>query len=66
MLKIHSLVSLKEDDKETGIRKGTVGTVVYIHADGEAYTIEFFDGDNDTIETTFDKEFTEEELQPID
>ena len=63
MLNLYDVVTLKEDDQETGIRKGTEGTVVYIHGNGEAYTVEFFDKDGDTIEAAFDKEFTENELQ---
>ena len=64
MLKLHSVVTLREDDEETGIPKGTVGAVVYIHNGGEAYTVEFINADGDTFITTFDKEFTESELQP--
>jgi hypothetical protein len=63
MLDLYDCVTLKEDDVETGIRKGTKGTVVYVHGGGEAYTVEFFDKDGDTIETSFGKEFTEDELQ---
>lgn len=63
MLNLYDVVVLKEDDQEIGIPKGTKGTVVYVHGNGEAYTVEFFDEDGDTIETSFDKEFTENELQ---
>ena len=63
MLNLHDIVTLKEDDLETGIRKGTEGTVVDIHGNGEAYTVEFFDRDGDTIEASFDKEFTENEIK---
>lgn len=63
MLKLYDVVTLKEDDETNGIPKGTEGTVVYIHGNGEAYTVEFFDQDGNTIETSFDKEFTESEIQ---
>ena len=63
MLKLYDVVTLKEDDQETGIRKGTEGTIVDIHGNGEAYTVEYYDKDADTIESSFVKEFTEAELQ---
>ncbi|MEA4831940.1 MAG: DUF4926 domain-containing protein [Oscillospiraceae bacterium] len=63
MLKLYDIVVLKEDDPKTRIKRGTEGTIVYIHGNGEAYTVEFFDSDGDTFKTSFDKEFTESELQ---
>jgi uncharacterized protein YodC (DUF2158 family) len=58
------VVTLKEDDPVTGVPKGAIGTVVYIHDGGEAYTVEFIDEDRDTYEGSFNREFTEDELQP--
>lgn len=63
MLNLYDVVTLKEDDPVTGIRRGTEGTIVSIHGKGEAYTVEFCDKDGDTIETSFGKEFTKSELQ---
>lgn len=63
MLNLYDIVILKEDDPVTGIRGGTEGTIVYIHGKGEAYTVEFCDKDGNTIEASFNKEFTERELQ---
>ncbi len=63
MLSLYDIVTLKEDDPVTGIRRGTEGTIVYIHGKGEAYTVEFCGKDGGTIETSFSREFTESELQ---
>lgn len=60
------MVKLKADDPVTGVPKDAIGTVVYIHDGGEAYTVEFIDEDRDTYEGTFKREFTEDELLPIE
>lgn len=60
------IVKLKVDDPVTGVPKGAKGTVVYIHAGGAAYTVEFIDEDGDTYDGSFKREFTEDELLPIE
>ena len=66
MLKLFDIVKLKADDPVTGVPKDAKGAVVYIHADGAAYTVEFVDKDGDTYEGSFKREFTEAELLPIE
>ena len=63
MFDILDVVTLKKDDSETGIKKGTTGTIVYIHGNHEAYTVEFVDEDGDTIEASLWKEYIANELQ---
>ena len=42
---------------------GTEGTVVYIQDNGEAYTVEFFDENGDTIEDALFKDFLPSQLK---
>ena len=50
MLKLLDIVTLKADDPDTGLKAGTEGTIVDVHGNHEAYTVEFFDEDGNTIE----------------
>lgn len=49
MLLEHSLVVLTCDIPESGLYTGDVGAVVHVYGKGEAYEVEFVDGDGTTI-----------------
>lgn len=50
MLKLYDIVSINRDDNQHGLVKGQQGTVVDVLSDGEAFIVEFFDEDGNTIE----------------
>jgi ATP-dependent exoDNAse (exonuclease V) alpha subunit len=49
MITEHSMVVLNEDRIADGLSEGDVGAVVHIHGGGQAYEVEFVDGDGSTI-----------------
>ena len=61
MFALYDIVVLREDDPEAGVKAGTEGTVVYIQGNGEAYTVEFFDENGDTIEDALFKDYLPEQ-----
>ena len=50
MIQEHEQAVLVEDLADTTFKKGDVGTVVHIYADGTAYEIEFFALDGHTLD----------------
>jgi uncharacterized protein DUF4926 len=42
-------VALRQDLPEYGLVVGDVGTVVFVHRDGQAYEVEFTDADGRTL-----------------
>lgn len=63
MFKELDVVRLKKDDATLGIMSSYIGTIVDVHNNGEAYTVEFFDNDNETIMEGLYAEFSPDELQ---
>ncbi len=49
MITEHSMVVLNEDRIADGLSEGDMGAVVHIHGGGQAYVVEFVDGDGSTI-----------------
>ena len=49
MIEELKLVSLLEDLPKHGLQKGDLGTVVFIHKQGEAYEVEFMTLEGETI-----------------
>jgi len=49
MLAEHSMVVLKRDFPEIGLRTGDVGAIVHVYQQGAAYEVEFVDGDGTTV-----------------
>ena len=49
MIKELDVVVLVKDLKEHHLKRGDVGTVVHIYADGTAFEVEFMIGDGKTI-----------------
>ncbi len=49
MIVEHSLVVLNEDRPADGLRAGDVGAVVHVYGRGEAFEVEFVEGDGATV-----------------
>ncbi len=49
MLAEHSIVVLESDMPDAGLHAGDVGAIVHVHGQGNAYEVEFVDGDGTTI-----------------
>ena len=49
MLAEHSIVVLNSNLPDAGLHAGDVGAIVHVHGQGEAYEVEFVDGDGTTI-----------------
>ncbi len=49
MIKEHDRVVLTTDLAKEGLKAGDVGTVVHIHAEGEAFEVEFLTLDGRTV-----------------
>ena len=64
MFYLYDVVRLKEDDKLNGVKSTYIGAVVDVHTDskGEAYTVEFIDEQNETIEKALFTEYKPDEL----
>lgn len=43
------LVTLQHDIPDRGLKRGDVGTVVFVHSGGRAYEVEFVRGDGKTL-----------------
>ena len=52
MINEHDRVVLTEDVPTEELKAGDIGTVVHIHANGEAYEVEFICLDGETIAVT--------------
>lgn len=50
MIKEHERAVLTMDLPEYGLQAGDVGVVVHIYKDGEAYEVEFFTLDGETLD----------------
>lgn len=50
MLNIYDIVSINRDDEAHGLVKGQQGTIVDVLLNGEAFVVEFFDKEGNTIE----------------
>jgi len=49
MIKEHDRIVLTSDLSQEGLKAGDVGTVVHIHAGGEAFEVEFMALDGTTV-----------------
>lgn len=49
MIRAHERVVLTSDFPEHRLKTGDVGTIVYVYRDGEAYEVEFFTLDGQTL-----------------
>lgn len=66
MTELLDIVTLRNDDPETGIKAGTEGTIVDVLGNGKAFAVEFFDEDGNTIEVSLCAEYTPEQLQKVE
>ena len=62
-MKLLDIVMLKEEDKEHGVSKGCIGTIVDVLGDGDVFTVEFFDENGDTIMDALMTEYKENQLE---
>ena len=60
---LFAVVTLRRDDPATGVPAGAEGTVVAVRGNGAAYTVEFFNGNGDTIEASLLRDYSPEELE---
>lgn len=65
MLELLDVVRVKKEYLELSLTPQNRGTIVDIHNDGEAYTVEFIDEKGETIEKALYKDFTESELEYV-
>ncbi|HHU05546.1 MAG TPA: DUF4926 domain-containing protein [Clostridiales bacterium] len=65
MLKLLDVVRLKEDNVKYGVKASYRGTIVDVLNCGEAFTIEFFDENGETVEAALFTEFTPDEIELI-
>jgi hypothetical protein len=67
-MEFHELdvVKLKQDRPDIGVSKDFEGTIVDVLGGGEAFTIEFFDEDNDTIMESLWVEFRPDEIEMVE
>ena len=49
MLTEHSMVVLNRDLPDAGLQSGDVGAIVHVYRSGNAFEVEFVDGDGTTI-----------------
>jgi len=49
MIAEHAMIVLNTDRPSDGLRAGDVGAVVHVYGDGNAYEVEFVDGNGSTI-----------------
>jgi len=63
MIAEHTMIVLNSDKVSDGLRAGDVGAVVHVYGDGNAYEVEFVDGNGSTIALLT---LTAVEVRPID
>jgi len=66
MLKLYDTVTLKQDRDDIGVKASYRGAVVDVLGNGAAYTVEFFDENNNGIKASIFTEFTEDDLIKVD
>jgi len=49
MIAEHAMIVLNADRPSDGLRAGDVGAVVHVYGDGNAYEVEFVDGNGTTV-----------------
>ena len=62
MFKLYDVVKLIKNRPDIGIKDNNIGTIIDIVENGRAYTVEFMDENNETIEESIYNYFDETEL----
>jgi len=62
MFKLYDVVKLKKSRPDIGIKINNIGSIIDIIENGKAYTVEFIDENNETIEEGIYEYFDESEL----
>jgi hypothetical protein len=65
MFHLLDVVRLKKSNEIYNIPHSALGTIVDIHGQGEAYTVEFVDSHGNTYEDALFAEFSEEDLELV-
>lgn len=65
MFELLDIVRVKKEYPELSLTPKHIGTIVDIHNGGKAYTVEFIDENEDTIEKALYTEFAESELEKV-
>lgn len=65
MFRLHDVVRLKKDNTEYGIPSTSIGAIVDVLNDGEAYTVEFVDENGDTYEAALFTQFAADDLEAV-
>ena len=65
MFDLHELVALKVDRDDIGVKSTFIGTVIDVVGDGAAYSVEFMDDNNETVEDSIFAYFLEDELVAV-
>lgn len=65
MFNLLDCVKLKRDRADIGVNRSHTGVIVDILEGGKAYTVEFFDENNETIEASLYVEFDASELKTV-
>ena len=62
MLKLYDVVKLKNSRPEISVTEDNTGTIIDIVENGKAYSVEFFDENDQTIEESIYEYFDESDL----
>ena len=62
MFNLYDVVKLKKDRHDIGINEKDKGAIIDIIENGKAYTVEFFDENDETIEESIYQYFVESDL----
>ena len=65
MLDLYTTVKLKKKHPELHLKEGSLGAVVDVLKNGEAYTVEFLDENGNTNEEALYTYFKENELEVV-
>ena len=66
MFKLYDVVKLKNSRPDIGIKENNMGSIIDIIGNGKAYTVEFFDENNETIEESIYEYFEEDDLISVE
>lgn len=64
-LQLFDCVKLKSDDLKHNVKTTDIGTIVDVLNNGEAFTVEFLNSDNQTIEDALYTSYTSDQLIKI-
>lgn len=63
MFNLYDMVKLKKDREDIGLKKGTIGAIIDVVNNGEVYSVEFVDDNEETIDDSLFTYFKPDELE---